>query len=123
MILEFNGLLRPARRLQDHERVERGNAAIAADIIAQVGRVAATGKCEAKHSIGEASAITAFVVANSDGSSGFGRIPYFYRAVMLVCIQNLLVVALLLVVTLVTDLCSFHLVTVNQSIVVEIVPS
>jgi hypothetical protein len=41
---------------------------------------------------------------------------------MLVCIQNLRVVVWLLVVALVTDLCLFHLVTVDQSIVVEIVP-
>jgi len=30
-----------SRRLQDHQRIERGDAAIAANIIAQVGRAAA----------------------------------------------------------------------------------
>ncbi len=52
----------------------RGGAAIAANVSARAGRAAAGSylECKAKHSIGEASAITASVVANSDGSSGVG---------------------------------------------------
>ena len=67
-------LYHPSRRLQDHQRIERGDVLVAADVPSQVRRAAAGYdlECEAKHSIGKSSAIMASVVANSDGSSGVG---------------------------------------------------
>ena len=38
--LNLTDLHAPARRLQDHQRIERGDALVAADIPTQVGRAA-----------------------------------------------------------------------------------
>jgi hypothetical protein len=61
--------------MQDHERVERCDAAIAAHVPAGFGRAAGGSdlECEAKRSIAEGSAIAASAVVNAGGSSDFGH--------------------------------------------------